>query len=405
MEPLRRQFTVDNDLGRHKKAIQHLHEMDTFEELQKYAEKHELYSTAIELYKYKPERLNTLMRLYADFLEGRNRFPEAGIAYEFLRDYAAAIPAYRQAQRWREALSCATLLPLPEAELKELAEGLAEGLAESKEYQNAATIYLEYLSDIAEGARQLCKAYLFADATRIVSLHRKPELLESVVDAGLIEGFTSTTELLADCKSQINAQVPRLRELRVKKEKDPLAFYAGDAMVGESPDIPDNVSLAPTDATTSGGTFMTRYTNRTSSTLNTQTTRQTSKNKRREERKRARGKKGSVYEEEYLINSIGRLTERVNSTGDEVTRLVEGLVRRGMRERAVTVEKAMEDVVEMCRIVLPEVFEEKKEEGGGVGNEGMNVQGADAVYLDMVEGGGKMAQPVMKKFERLALIA
>jgi elongator complex protein 1 len=402
MEPLRRQFTIDDDLARFKKALQSLYEMDAFEEIQKYAEKHELYSTAIELYKYKPERLNALMKLYADFLSSRNRFMEAGVAYEFLKDYASAIPVYKQAQRWREALTCATLVPVPEAELTDLAQNLAEGLIESKEYQSAATIYLEYLSNIADAARQLCKAYLFADAIRVVSLHSKLELLDSVINPGLIEGFTSTTELLADCKSQIQAQVPRLRELRLKKERDPLAFYTGDAAAGEAgADIPDNVSLAPTDATTSGGTFMTRYTGRTKGTLNTQTTRRTSKNRRREERKRARGKKGSVYEEEYLVNSIGRLIERVNNTGEEVARLVEGLVRRSMREQAVAVENAMMDVVGMCEVVVPVVWEAKKKDG----EEENKAQGANAVFLDMVEGSGIKTPPAIKKFGRLSLIA
>jgi elongator complex protein 1 len=33
-----------------------------------------------------------------------------------------------------------------------------------------------------------------------------------------------------------------------------------------------------------------------------------------------------------LVNSIGRLVERVNSVGEEVERLIVGLVRRGMRK-------------------------------------------------------------------------
>lgn len=404
MPCLRRQFTIDNDLGKHRKAIESLHEMDAFEEVQRYAEKHELYSTAIELNKYKPERLNALMKQYADFLSGKYRFMEAGVAYEFLKDYAAAVPAYRQAGRWQEALSCASLARMHNTELEELADSLAEGLVESKEYQGAAIIYLDYLSNTAEAVRNLCKAYQFAEAIRVVSLRWMHELLDEVIDPGLTDAFTSTTELLADCKSQLQAQVPRLRDLRQKKEQDPLAFYTGDAAAGEAgADFPDNVSLAPTDATTSAGTFMTRYTGHTNGTLNTQTTRRTSKNRRREERKRARGKKGSVYEEEYIVNSIGRLIERVNGTADEVARLVEGLVRRGMREQAVNVEKAMADVVVMCETVVPEVWE-VKDKTGEEEEEG-KAHGADGVYMDMVEGGGKMEKPTVKKFERLSLIA
>jgi elongator complex protein 1 len=407
LEPLRRQFTIDDDLSRHKKALAHLHSLDAFEEIEVYAEKHELYSAAIELYKYQEDRLKSLMRLYANFLTERNRFKEAGIAYEFLNDYASAIPTYRQAGLWREALSCATLLPLPPPELTSLAEDLAEGLTESKGYQDAATVYLDYLVNISDAARCLCKAYLFADAMRIIGLHRQPELLETVIDAGLIDAFNSTTELLADCRSQLNAQLPRLRDLRVKKEQDPLAFYAGDATAADGgTDFPDNVSLAPTDASTSGGTFLTRYTGRTTGTLNTQTTRRTSKNKRREERKRARGKKGSVYEEEYLINSIGRLIERINSTSGEAGRLVEGLVRRGMRERGVAVEKAMMDVVGVCAAIVDEVFpakDGKSEEG--TTQEGERPNGGDGVLWDAIEGVGLVSKPVVKEFGRLSLLA
>jgi elongator complex protein 1 len=244
MPALRKQFTIDNDLGLNKRALSHLYALDEFEELKSHAEKYELHAAAIELYKYQPERLSPLMRLYGDFLNGRNRFKEAGVgesmwnfpnrykadkvtqAYEYLNDYASAFPAYRSANMWREALSCATLLPLSAPELASLARDLADGLVESKDFQGAARIHMEYLSDIEQGVRLLCKSYQFADAMRVVALHGRPEMLESVIDAGLVEGFNSTLELLADCKTQIGAQVPRLRDLRVKKEQEPCKLAA-----------------------------------------------------------------------------------------------------------------------------------------------------------------------------------
>ena len=128
-----------------------------------------------------------------------------------------------------------------------------------------------------------------------------------MLDPGLVDGMAAMTEMLAEMKAQLEAQVPRIRELRDKKRQDPLAFYEGDPLPGGAEgggDIPDNVSLAPTDASTAGGgTLFTRYTARSSGdeTLGTDVTRRSSKNRRREERKRARGKKGSVYEEEYLV--------------------------------------------------------------------------------------------------------
>ena len=210
------------------------------------------------------------------------------------------------------------------------------------------------------------------------------------------------TELLANCKTQLVKQVPRIRELRAKKSEDPLAFFNGDAT--ESTDIPDNVSLAPTDASTTGGSLFTRYTNRTG-TVGTNATRKTSKNRRKEERKKARGKQGSVYEEEYLVNSIGRLIERINLVNEEVERLVVGLMRRGMRERARAVENAMVEVVEICRDCVGEVFAEGEEKIGTERNEGNDErpkEGEGALWDALEEK--RREVPVMKGFKRLSLL-
>lgn len=217
--------------------------------------------------------------------------------------------------------------------------------------------------------------------------------------------MSATIELLADCKSQLLAQVPRIRELRVKKTEDPLAFLNGDMIGGGVDSIPDNVSLAPTDATTAGNSLFTRYTNRSSGTLATNATRQTSKNRRREERKRARGKKGSVYEEEYLVNSVVRLVERVNSVGDEVSRLISGLMRGRMRERARAVENAMVELIDLCRVSVEEIFpknttEEEKEAAD------LRPKGGDGVLWDSIEGSDmkKKDVPIVKGFEKLSLL-
>ena len=308
---------------------------------------------------------------------------------------------------WREALSCAELLPLQETQLYSFASTIAGSLQELKDYYSAAIVHQDYLHDLESAARLFCKGYFYADAIRILSLRKRPELIDTVIDAGLVEGMATMTELLAECKAQLNAQVPRLRELRIKKLEEPLAFYDGD--VNDGMDIPDNVSLAGTNASTTGGSLFTRYTNRTG-TVGTNATRRTSKNRRREERKRARGKKGSVYEEEYLVNSIGRLIDRINGVGDEVGRLVVGLMRRGMRERAKAVEIAMVEVVGLCKDCLGEVFQNESK----LGQEEEKVKdadvdrlpGEDAVPWDSTEISQiRKEVPEVKVFEKLALFS
>jgi elongator complex protein 1 len=411
LPPLRRKYRIDDQLERRFKALTHLKDLQAFDEVQEYVQKHSLYTEALSMYQYDTARLKEIMQLYANYLKTTNKHKDAALAYEYLGDHAAAWPCYRAANLWREALSSATLADVPPSELEGLASSLAEDLAESKDYLSAASITLDYLSDIASAARLLCKGCHFAEAVRIVTLRRQPELITSVIDAGLIERSADMTEFLADMKGQLLAQVPRLQDLRQKKAEDPLAFFEGLDDNNAGANIPDNISLAPTD-TTSGGTFMTRYTNQTG-TVNTQATRKTSKNKRREERKRARGKKGTVYEEEYLTNSIERLIERINSMQDEIQRLVEGLVKRGMRERADAVSSAVADVIEKCRGAVKEMYPPSTgadgvvQEGGVALLNGDVVKpvGADATLWDSLQEVGKKREaPVVKAFERLSLL-
>jgi elongator complex protein 1 len=135
--------------------------------------------------------------------------------------YKEAMDAYRAAGLWRETLFCAVQASVPAIQMKELAIALAESLYEAKDYANAASIYLDYGRDVETAARAFCKGYLFADAMRIVVLWRREDLLETIIDQGLVDGLVASTELLADCKGQILSQVPRLRQLRAKKEEDP----------------------------------------------------------------------------------------------------------------------------------------------------------------------------------------
>ncbi|KAL7267237.1 putative elongator complex protein 1 [Rhizina undulata] len=386
METVRRKFFIDNYLGRFSKAVIHLHELgnNVFEEIKDYIVTNELYSVGLALYKYDAEKLKVIMGLYAKFLLKSSRYSEAGLTYEFLEDHTSACEAYRKAGMWQEALFTASQAPYSPSDMDELTQTLVESLSEAKLYEQAAIVHLEYRGDVAEAVRALCKGCHFSEAMRLVTLKGRPEMLESIVDVGLVEAFTQTTELIADCKGQITAQVARLVELRQKKEEDPLAYFEG---MSEA-DAPDNVSLAATNVSTSASLF-TRYTGKTGATAVTGATRRTHKNKRREERKRARGKKGSVYEEEYLVNSLFRLIDRLEMIRPETQRLIEGMTRRRMRERALAVQSHMVELVEQVKANAKIIGEPTA----------MVPRGASPM-----EGEQKPAVKVIQSFEKLCLL-
>jgi elongator complex protein 1 len=412
MTELRRRFSIDDFLGRHTKALNHLHSLDAFSELEAYTQKHSLYRHALGIYRYNQAQHDRLTELYAQHLESKSNFKEAALAYEALGKYTQATSCYLSSgpSQWRETLFCALSQtpPLLGAPLTNLATSLHDALIESKDYFSAATIHLDYLSSIENAARTFCKGYFFADALHLISLRQRPDLLEPVIDQGLAEALASSTELLAECKAQLQAQVPRIRELRAKALADPLAFYEGDR--GGDGELPDDVSVAASSRLSTNRSLFTRYTGKGSQgqsigTAGTGVSRATSKNRRREERKRARGKKGSVYEEEYLVASVGRLVDRVESVRGEIGRLVEGLVRRGMWERARAMEASLAEVVGMCQACVPEVFG-IKEPVEVVGEDGVyRPSGGDAVLQESIEAAQKSKEPPhIAAFEKLSLL-
>lgn len=419
---LRRKFTIDEHLGRREKALQHLHALNAFDEVQSYTVKYALYQAALRLYRYDAERHRVLTDLYASYLESRSKYREAGLAYESLNNFSRATACYRTAGAtcWRECLFTAQQQnpPLSESTFSDLATALAEALYEAKDYSSAATVHLEYLDSIEQAVRCLCKGYHFADAMRLVVRHNRADLLEPAVDAGLADALSSSTEFLADCKAQLRAQVPRVAELRRKAIEDPLAFYEGERPSGLA-DIPDDVSIAASSRASTSASLFTRYTGKQGSvgTLGSNVSRATSKNRKREEKKRARGRKGTVYEAEYLVNSVRRLVERVEASKGEVERLVFGLMRRGMAERARAIEVLMDEVVEACRASVREVFGEPEqqrqqqrqqqqvgEEGFGM-EDGHEQSGPDGVLAASLEAANaQQVAPVITAFSKLSLL-
>lgn len=419
MPETRRYFSIDDHLGRHEKALTHLFKLskEDHTELEHYTIKHSLYKQALALYRYQPAQLDAVMALYATYLEANSQFFEAAVAYEYLRQFEPASACYKRAgpSYWRESVSCAAIQEpaLSQQALTQLANSLAESLIEAKDFASAAEIYATYLQSIPTAVSLLCRGYKFAAALQLASQHSTahPDLLTpgGTVDSGLVEALSSTTELLAECKGQLLAQVPRIRELRQKATEDPLAFYEGEV----NDDLPDDVSVAASSRISTSASLFTRYTGRQSAgTAATGVSRVTSKNRRREERKRARGKKGTIYEEEYLVASVGRLLERVESVRDDIKNLIIGLTRRRMRERAHAVEDLLAEVVEMCKTAVKDVYE-------AVGSPGVDASqqpvdptqeayrpvGGEAVLAESIAAGQvRKVAPIVRGVEKLSLL-
>ncbi|KAK9453026.1 IKI3 family-domain-containing protein [Dipodascopsis uninucleata] len=405
--PIRRRYLLDTHLGRFSKALTHLCELkydeegnDIFPEVEAFVIKHNLYKDALNIYKYEPVKQYAIFRLYADHLKSLNEYKEAGLAYEMLGEYSNALECYILGSCWQEALATCKLVHLDNKDEMEVAVKLGDALSEARRYYDAAVVYLQYCKDTKEAIRTLCKGFLFNEAIRIALLEDISQAsageavissakiyLEEFIDPALIEGFNQISELLSDCRGQFTSQMIRLRELRKRKTEDPMSYFEGQ----EDPNIPDNVSLAPSEMSTAAS-FFTRYTGKTGGTAHTGVSRKTSKNRRREERKRARGKKGSIYEEEYLVNSIRRMIERLHDTKQDARQLVEGLLRRTMRERAIEIQRGYINILDSLSREVNEVFTVSEKDRERMDDDGN-------IYLLP-----EQSIPVVSEFEKLSIL-
>lgn len=348
---LRKQFLIDDYLKNYEKALNWLHEIgkDSHEEFDEYVVAHDLYKSSLNIYKYDDERTNDILALFAQYLHSQQTFDEAALTYEYLNDFENALESYILAKKWKEALA---ILQKTEhsSKLIESAERLVTSLTEEHKYSAAAEIEFYFLGNIEEAIKLFCKNYFYEDAILLASKEKKLELIESIVEVQLSEGFGTIAELLADCKGQMNSQLRRLQELRAKKQEDPFSFYG----TPDDLDTPDNVSVAASETSTAPS-FFTRYTGKTSGTAKTGASRRTAKNRKREERKKAKGRKGTIYEEEYLIRSVGRLLERLDQTQPDAIRLIEGLIRRHMKEQAYQIQKNWIELLDFLRENIDEI--------------------------------------------------
>lgn len=349
----RRKFLIDDFLQRYDSAIVWLHDLgeDFKSELNDYVIAHSLYKNALELYGRDEKRRDEILYLYARHLKNISEYGEAGKAHEYLGEREAALENYILGKQWKEALYIARDVKSDE-EFKAIAEMLSTQLEEDRLYHDAATIEMHFLKNNLRAARLFCKAYDFNSAL-LVAQSCLSSSIEEVIKSEMIEAFGIILELLADCNGQLVSQLNRLREIRRKKSEDPSSFY-GKLSIGT--DVPDDVSIAASELSATPS-FFTRYTDKSNETAKTGASRRTLKNRKREERKRAKGRKGTIYEEEYLVRSVGRLIDRLNSSMLDSEQLVNALTRKKLWVEAHQIQASWKNLIFFLEENIHEIFD------------------------------------------------
>ena len=248
-----------------------------------------------------------------------------------------------------------------EAETVDAAHRLADDLQGKKRALEAGTVLLDYAHDVRGTVLALAGGNEFSEARRIAALHRHPGLVEELIHPATLDARAQIGEEITEASAQLSKQRARLVELRLAKAEAPAAFYGADG---------DDPALANVDVMTDASAFtaFTRYT-AAPSAASSKASKRSSRSKRKMERKVGSGRKGTVDEEEYLLNSLVKLSARVKTMQDEAAALVPHLLAftplhrteaRELTDELEVLQKALEEAIKEA---WPESPEEEDEIG------------------------------------------
>ncbi|CEH13826.1 IkappaB kinase complex, IKAP component [Ceraceosorus bombacis] len=339
-------YEIDDRLGRHGKALSWIARAgdEHYEAAVEYAERHNLEKQAIVAWAHEPRRQRAAYERYGDVLVNKQKYSEAGAAFVLARQRSKAIDAYKRADDWLNAFAIAVEPPrLPSTEIELLADMLTASLSDAGRYEDAARVAIEYAKDVDRGIELLSTGRHFSEARRMCAHHSRMDLVETHVKPATLEAQTTMLDDVEAMHKQLDTTLVRMAELRRKKRESPEEFYPDDGP-------PDPEADGRSDASTkiSALSRFTRFTRFTASAAGSTSiagsdmSNLTAKQRKKEEKKRVTGKKGSVYEEDYLFESLkkllgSRLREVQSSTAALVPHL---LVLSGAHRSAASVLSA-----------------------------------------------------------------
>ncbi|OMJ12136.1 Elongator complex protein 1 [Smittium culicis] len=321
-----------------------------------------------------------LCSMYGHYLESnKSDFINAASAFLLADDVSNAIQCYAKSNKWSEALSLATS---PKAgftshQVLTLAKNLAEGLISSgkssstngNRYLDAAGILLDYTDSVEQGIQYLTLGQSWSEAIRNCYKFRRGDLIETIVYPNLLESHTSLLSTISENKEQFEAKINRLKELRevpLNKILSNLVPFSSNQDQADIDMMSDTASMASQfsvfTVNTTTNTTVSKANSRSTRSARTSSSRMTSKNRRKEARKKLRGRKGTIYEESYLVETINRSVIYVSDLSKgEVPNMIYALINFKHFEKANELSKSFSLLVNEVNAQLDMVFDNQRQ--------------------------------------------
>ncbi|PWN29335.1 IKI3-domain-containing protein [Jaminaea rosea] len=366
VKPLERQrYRIDDHLRRYGKALRWLAQCnDAEDEAMEYTFTHRLFAEAFEIWQGEPKKWRRAQGLYGEYLLGRQKWSDAGLAFQLAGDVNRALDAFQSAGAWHDCFALAAV-HAPQS-IPQLATSMAERLEDTARYSEAARVKLEYGRDVEGALDSFARAHDITECRRVCARYGRMDLVETHVKPAALHSQSVIMDDIAEMSEQMSKQVARLAELRQRSEEQPGVFY------GDGDDGPAGAA-ADIDVQSDTSTQLTRFTRYTKAPTHAGTlsslsatsqgdgsSKKGKKQKKKDAMAKASGKKGSVYEEDYLYESLRKLlNERLGAVQDDAARLIPNLVVLGPSHRlaAHALQQALDRFEEQAHAASKELYD------------------------------------------------
>ncbi|CAJ1977705.1 unnamed protein product [Sphenostylis stenocarpa] len=190
------QYNIDLKLKRFEKALRHLASAGDcyYDDCMTLVKKNpQLFPLALQLFTGHTEQMQFL-EAWGDYLSDEKCFEDAATIYLSCFNLDKAMKSYRAINNWSGVLTVAGLLNMGKEEMLCIAGELCEELQALGKPGEAAKIALEYCGDVNTGVNLLITAREWEEALRVVFMHRRDDLIETVKNASLECASTLTSE-------------------------------------------------------------------------------------------------------------------------------------------------------------------------------------------------------------------
>lgn len=196
MPTLLMQYNIDLRLKRFEKALRHIASAgDSYYDdcMTLVKENPQLFPLAIQLFT-DPTKQMPFLEAWGDYLSDEKCFEDAAAIYLSCFKLDKAQKSYRAINNWSGVLTVAGFLNLGKDEILHLASELCEELQALGKPGEAAKIALEYCGDVSTGVNLLISARDWEEALRVVFMHRREDLIETMKSSSLECASTLTSE-------------------------------------------------------------------------------------------------------------------------------------------------------------------------------------------------------------------